>query len=221
KISNIAAEIESIVQPDPLMGKMDMSITGVMKETTVFGPCLELRRTISSRLGEATLKIKDEVTNRGNLPVPLMLLYHINFGWPLVDEGTKILWEGDWQPRSPENAKIFTENNDFKTCPAPLDDHSGTGEEVAFINPKADESGRCMCGIQNNDLGLTVKIFFQKDQLPHLTNWQHWGKNEYVMGLEPGTNTPIGQSKARAANQLLFLKPLETKVFDLELTVTS
>jgi galactose mutarotase-like enzyme len=221
KISNIAAEIESIVQPDPLMGKMDMSITGVMKETTVFGPCLELRRTISSRLGEATLKIKDEVTNRGNLPVPLMLLYHINFGWPLVDEGTKILWEGDWQPRSPENAKIFTENNDFKTCPAPLDDHSGTGEEVAFINPKADESGRCMCGIQNNDLGLTVKIFFQKDQLPHLTNWQHWGKNEYVTGLEPGTNTPIGQSKARAANQLLFLNPLETKVFDLELTVTS
>lgn len=219
KISNIPAEIESIIQPDPLMGKMDMSITGVMKETTVFGPCLELRRTISSTLGQAVIKIKDEVTNRGNQPVPLMLLYHINFGWPLINEGTEILWEGDWMPRSSETAHIFKEGNPFKICPPPLDTHAGTGEEVAFIDPTADENGQCMCGIHNPTLNLTVKVLFKKEQLPYLTNWQHWGKNEYVTGLEPGTNTPIGQSKARAANQLMFINPLETKVFDLEISV--
>ena len=43
-ISNIPAELESIVQPDPVNGKMEMSITGTMKETKIFGPSLELRR---------------------------------------------------------------------------------------------------------------------------------------------------------------------------------
>ena len=51
QISNIPAEIESIIQPDPLTGKLDMSITGIIRETRIFGPHLELRRTISGKLG--------------------------------------------------------------------------------------------------------------------------------------------------------------------------
>ncbi len=220
-ISNIAAEIESIIQPDPMAGKMEMSITGVMKETKVFGPSLELRRTISGRLGEATIRIHDEVINRGNTPAPLMVLYHFNFGWPLVDEGTEIRWEGAWQPRfGAENAKIFKEDNDFKKCPAPIDDHLGTGEEVAFIDPTADASGKCSCGLHNAKIGLSVEIVFQKSQLPWLTNWQHWGKGEYVTGLEPGTNPPIGQAQARANNELIFLAPYQKRTFDLEIKVT-
>lgn len=218
RISNIAAEVESIVQPEPHRGKMDMQITGIVREATVFGSILTLRRTISSRLGESAIHIKDEVTNEGNQAVPLMLLYHINFGWPLVDEGARILWEGTWKPRFPEKATIFVEDNDFKKCPPPLDSHSGTGEEVAFIDPKADASGRCTCGIHNEALGLSVKIHFQKDQLPHLTNWQHWGKYEYVTGLEPGTHPPIGQEAAQAEGQLDYLAPHQTRVFELEIS---
>jgi hypothetical protein len=90
-ISNIAAEIESIIQPDPAAGNMDMSITGRMKQTQLFGPSLELKRTITGTLGRASIKISDEVINRGNTPAPHMILYHCNFGWPLADEGTDIL----------------------------------------------------------------------------------------------------------------------------------
>lgn len=50
-ISNIAAQIESIIQPDPVSGNMHMSITGIVKETRIFGPNLELKRTVSSELG--------------------------------------------------------------------------------------------------------------------------------------------------------------------------
>ncbi len=60
---------------------------------------------------------------------------------------------------------------------------------------------------------------FRKDQLPWLTNWQHWGKGEYVTGLEPGTHPPIGQAKAREQNTLLFLEPGQTRTYDLELEV--
>ncbi len=221
-ITNLPAEIESIIQPDPVRGKMDMSITGIIKESSVFGPSLELRRTISCTLGEAKLKIHDEVLNRGNTPAPLMILYHFNFGWPLVDEGTKLIWEGKLQPRfGEEKAKIFKANNDFKTCPAPINDHLGSGEEVAFIDPVTDTNGECSCGLYNENLGLAVSMKFQKSQLPWLINWQHWGKNEYVTGLEPSTNPPIGQKQARADGSLIFLEPYETRCFDLELSVSN
>jgi hypothetical protein len=60
---------------------------------------------------------------------------------------------------------------------------------------------------------------FQKEQLPWLTNWQHWGKGEYVLGMEPGTHPPIGQAKAREQNTLIHLQPGESRVYDLEMQV--
>jgi hypothetical protein len=217
-ISNIPAEIESIIQPDPANGKMDMSITGIIKQTQIFGPSLELRRTISGTLGKASIKIHDEVMNRGNEPAPVMLLYHCNFGWPLVDEGTDIIWKGEWQPRH-ENSKIFNKNNNFRKCPAPLDSHKGSGEDVVFVDIAADDSGMSICGLHNEAIGIAVTLKFPKKQLPWFTNWQHFASGEYVTGLEPGTNPPIGQAKARAQNELLFIAPRGIKVFDLEIEV--
>lgn len=219
RISNMPAEIISIIQPDPQRGQLDMSITGRVLETTVFGPTLELRRTISGKLGEAFINIQDEVTNLGNAKVPHMLLYHLNFGYPLVDEGAKITWKGEWQAREGDDTKIFFKGNDYQTCPAPLDDHAGTGEEAAFIQPEADENGISRCGIQNSRLGIALEVSFNKNQLPWLTNWQHWGKNEYVTGLEPGTNPPIGQNKAREQGELIMLKPGESRKYDMRIEV--
>ncbi len=48
-ISNTPAEIESIIQPDPMVGEMEMSITGRIKQTKIFGPSLELKRTRTAK----------------------------------------------------------------------------------------------------------------------------------------------------------------------------
>jgi hypothetical protein len=216
-ISNMHAEIESIIQPDPVNGQMEMSITGKIKETQIFGPSLELRRTISGTAGASAIRIHDEVTNRGNTTVPHMLLYHFNFGWPLADEGTDILWKGSWKSSARE-PKIFREGNNFRKCPPPLEQHSGTGEEVAFIDAEA-ENGVCVCALHNTKLRIAMALYFQKAQLPWLTNWQHWGKGEYVTGLEPGTNPPIGQTAARQQNQLVEIAPGGKKSYDVELRV--
>ena len=217
EISNIPAEIESIIQPDPISGKMDMSITGIIRQSQALGSRLELRRTISATLGKSVIHIHDQVVNRGNTDAAHMLLYHCNFGWPLIDEGTKILWNGTWKPREGNPNKIFCEGNDFKKCMPPIDDHQGSNEEVAFIDPQADDDGFCTCGLENSKLGLRVNLKFQKKQLPCLTNWQHFGKGEYVVGLEPGTNPPIGQSQARRQNELIQLLPGETRNYALEI----
>jgi hypothetical protein len=219
EISNLPAEIVSVIQPDPLMGKMEMSITGKIRQSQPLGTQLELTRTISGVLGEPVIRIHDEILNRGNMPAPHMILYHCNFGWPLVDEGADIVWKGDWEPRDEASKEIFNDHHKFRKCSAPLQSHSGTGEAAAFINATADASGIFTCGLYNPQIGIALALRFQKKQLPWLTNWQHWGKGEYVTGLEPGTNPPIGQSKSREENTLIFLAPGECKHYDLEFEI--
>jgi hypothetical protein len=201
--SNTAAEIESIIQPDPIRGRLEMSLTGIMRNAPIFGPALELRRTISCTLGSPGFRIHDEVSNIGNVPAPHMILYHCNFGWPLVDEGTRILWKGTLKEGIDKGkSSIYKDGHDHRTCPAPLDEHAGTGEAVGFIDPAVDAAGQCSCGLYHESIGLALSMRFRKDQLPWLTNWQHFGKGEYVTALEPGSNPPIGQAKAREQGTL-------------------
>lgn len=219
RISHTPATIESICQPDLTVETPEMSITGKMIQSTVFGPHLELKRTISATLGEPHIQIHDEVTNLGNTPAPHMLLYHFNFGWPLVDEGAEISWKGDWEAPNEQSREIFNSGNNFKKCLPPADEHRGDGEAVAFIDSTPDKEGRCHCGVTNPSIGLGVNMEFQKAQFPWLTNWQHWGKKEYVTALEPCTNPPIGQAAAREKDTLTILEVGETKEYDTRLTV--
>ena len=199
-ISQCPAEIESIIQPDFRTGKMEMSLTGRMKQSQPLGPQLELKRTISARIGESVIRIHDVVSNCGNTASPHMILYHFNFGWPLLDERTEVFWNDPYAYR----------------CPPPLPEHRGNGEEVQFVDIQPGESGLCRAGLYNPGIDLELSLQFRKDQLPWLTNWRHWGEGEYVMGLEPGTNPPIGQARAGADHQLIFLQPGESREYHLE-----
>ncbi len=220
RVSNIPAAVESVVQPNLLTGKMEMSVTGVVKESRVFGPNLQLRRTISSNLGEPAIRIRDVVTNVGNTAQPNMILYHCNFGWSLVDEGTEIVWKGKCVSRGldMDNA-IFNSSHDFRKCRKPLDSHRGGGEACGFIDVLADRAGICTVGLYNRRLGLALVMKYKKKQLPCLANWQHWGPGEYVTALEPGTNPPIGQKKARERKELICIAPGKSRMYEMEITI--
>jgi len=219
RISHSPAEIISIVQPDLANGNLQMSLTGKMLQSTTFGPHLLLKRTLSATLGVPVITIRDEVTNRGNRSAPHMLLYHCNFGWPLIDYGADIYWNGKLHVPNEESRKIFNDSNDYKKCINPIDEHLGGGEAVGFIDIESGPGGMCECGVENHSIGLGVNLKFNKKQLKWLTNWQHWGENEYVMALEPGTHPPVGQSSAREDNTLIVIEPGETRKYELTIAV--
>jgi hypothetical protein len=197
-----------------------MSIAAAIKQSRVFGPNLELRRTISSTLGEPAIRVRDVVTNLGNTPAPHMILYHCNYGWPLVDEGTEIVCKGQWSSRGLEmDNAVFNDQRNFKKCSRPLDSHKAGGEGCAFIDVAADPKGVCTVGLYNRKLGLALALKYNKRQLPWLSNWQHWGPGEYVTALEPGTNPPIGQTKAREQKTLIHIAPGKSRTYDLEMAV--
>ena len=212
--------VESIIQPHPIEGKLDMSITAIMKQSKVFGPSLELRRTISGKIGEPVIRIKDVVTNYGNTPTPHMVLYHCNFGWPLIDEGTDIVYKGRCESRGMNmDNKLFNDKHNYRKCREPLDIHKGTGESCGFIDVIADKQGVCTVGLHNRRLNMALVIKYKKKQLASLTNWQHWGPGEYVCAIEPGTNPPIGQAQARKQKKLIHIAPGKSKTYNLEFTV--
>ena len=221
RYSNLPAQIESIIQPDPVNGKLDFSITAAVMESKVFGPHLRMRRTLSGTLGQPTIRIQDEVTNLGNTAVPHMLLYHINFGWPLIDDGAEVVYRGTFKSRGlPMDDATFAVD-DVKRCRLPQDAHKAGGEGCGFIDPETDRDGRCAAAIVNRTLNLAATVSFRKDQLPCLANWQHWGPGEYVCALEPGTNCPIGQKAAREAGTLITIEPGQSRKYDVAINVLS
>jgi hypothetical protein len=138
----------------------------------------------------------------------------------MADEGSQLLWKGPMFKKDAKgNLSPFNPPAEFTVCSPVLEAHSGTGEEVALIDIEANAGGFSVCGINNPNIGIAVAMKFPKNQLPWLTNWQHYGKGEYVTGIEPGTHPPIGQSKTREENTLIFIEPGEARNYSLEIDV--
>ena len=68
-----------------------LRVGGEMREGELFGENMILRRSIETRYGEMSVTVTDRIENQSYRPEPLMLLYHINIGYPLLDEGTEVL----------------------------------------------------------------------------------------------------------------------------------
>ena len=198
--SNTAATVESVVQPSPRAGRFEMSVTGVVRYGGLFGPLLELRRTITSTLGVNAIHFVDEFFNPGNTDAPHAWLLHINFGYPLVDEGGELCYDASkMEPKeAPAAVSRFGPGVDPKRIPGPLDAHNGFNESVADLFPRpTDSSGRTTVGIVNPKLGLGVAVRYNTNEFGRCVNWQHWGRGEYVTALEPANGTVRGRWKDR------------------------
>lgn len=188
-----------------------LTVAGEVRQGVLFGENLILRRTISLTLGEPRIEVETTVENAGFEPSPLMIMFHCNFGWPLINSGTRL--EGNLVnivPRDEEAAQgqdralVFDE-------PTP-----GYKEKVYFLTP-ADERPRI--SLVNEKLPLRVSFLYNKTELTHLTEWKMMGQGAYVVGVEPGNCHPISITQARKKGDLATIAPGETKRFGLAIEV--
>lgn len=188
-----------------------IGVRGKVVESSVFGPNVVLSRSIFAFMGQDRLFIHDEVTNQGHEPAPHMMLYHVNFGFPVVDGGARVVAPSlTVTPRDAHSAKG---KENYASLVAPV---AGTAEKV-YYHDLADDDGMTMAGIVNPSIGFGAYVRFHKKQLPHLIQWKMLAKGQYVVGLEPGTNKVEGRAKERAEGRLRMLKPGETAEYNLEL----
>lgn len=186
------------------------TITGTVWETSLFGVQLALRRTIQADALGRTIYITDGVTNHGDVEAPLMLLYHLNFGFPVVREGTAMVTASEVYPRDTTARNGFDR---WAHYDAPKPEYA---EQVFYHRPYAcDEQAEA--ALVNGDFGM--HIAWDTTTLPHLTQWKNTRATHYVCGIEPGTCLPEGQNRARAAKRLALLAPGESRSFRVEITV--
>ncbi len=221
--SNTAAEIESVVQPDPLAGRHEMSVTGTMRYGAFYGHNVTLRRTIKSALGVARIDIDDTFTNDGNHPADHAWLLHINFGYPLLDAGTEFVCDvKSHAPRSDEMSQAyFTSIEKGRKFPAPSRDQHADRHVFRYVEPNARRSPRVRVGLWNAKLKLGVAIEYAKREFPRLGQWMHWGEREYVSAIEPMTAGVEGRDQDRQRGWLRTIRPRETLQYRYSIEVVA
>ena len=198
----------------------ELWIEGVVRETRVFAEDLELTRRISADLGGRSMRVSNRVRNLGPATTPLMVLFHVNAGFPVLGPDARLIV-----------ADRAVEARDGRAREG-LGDHSrfgppvsGWAEQVYFHDVKPGADGWAHCAVVNEHLstgfgdGVGLKVGWRRDQLWNLNEWKQMGVGDYVVGTEPANCLPEGRRAARANNRLEFIAPGETREFDLEFAV--
>ena len=93
RITNIPAE-DVCVSQDWQGDDYKIRVGGHGSPSQDVGECLVLHREITTQLGANALVVRDVVENAGDRPEPMMLLYHCNFGYPIVSADSRIYASG-------------------------------------------------------------------------------------------------------------------------------
>jgi len=191
----------------------EVVVEGVVREAAVFGAHLEVRRRIVSPLGSRTLRLEDVIVNRGAQPVEPMVLYHLNLGWPLVDEGTVL--RSPATRVEPRDADAECGLETWSHFPAPADVYP---EQV--FRHELPESERVTIDV-DSPRGVGVRIAFDTGALPALFQWRVAERDGHVvLGIEPATApTILGRADARARGMLQPLAPGAALALGVEVQV--
>ena len=190
-------------------------VEGEMRQARVFGENLRLTRRITVALGGNTIKLHDTVENLGASASPLMLLYHINLGFPFLDETSDLL--ADPHAVEPRDADAAAGLQDWMRFQKPS---VGYAEQVFYHDLPADKNGWANIRLVNQTRKLGLRVGFKKATLPNLVEWKMMGQGTYVLGLEPANCRAGGRSQERARGTLQSLQPGEQREFDVEIEVS-
>ena len=204
--------IEIATREEWISGRYQLFVEGRLIESLFNGERLSLRRKICSYLGENQLCIQDRIENEGNETQPVMIMYHINIGYPILDETARLLIP--FRTIHPHDRGAEAELNHFDQFDKPT---PGYQERCYFHTVRPLDDGQTAVAVINDALGLGLMISYDPDQLPCLTQWKMLNQGEYVLGLEPGTTFPLGRTEAGRQGFLQYLEPGQAKEIQIRL----
>ena len=190
-----------------------LRIEGEVREAMMPTPNLVLQRRITTRLGARWLKIEDRVRNDSFVPLPHMLLYHINFGFPVIAPGTTLeIDDLQVEPRDAAAAAGLAEHHTF----GPPDPNFQP--QVFFHHPQTAADGRVTARL-HSPLGPGAYVRYRAAELPALTQWKMTQSGVYVCGIEPCTTHEGSRVLRRSQGRLRDLAPGEEVFYEVEIGV--
>jgi hypothetical protein len=195
-------------------GRLVFKVTGRVRECRVYAENLVLERTISTAYGENTIHVEDTIRNEGNRSWPLMLFYHINFGFPLVDDGTKYITRA---------GKVWALNDAAREGNGNHQDLTGEMDESpfqCFVHEMPTDGRRIYAALVNETLGIGASLEYDPAELSFFNQWNVMEMQDYVAAFEPGNCMPEGRSAAKEKKQLVTIDPGEEVRFSFTLGFT-
>ena len=178
-------------------------VEAIIRDTALFGKNLVLKRKISSDIGGDTLRLEDTLVNESFRDEEYGVLYHINVGYPMLDEGARIVVdEASFRPSS-EWAKEQEKLRYEISAPVPNQD-----ETCYYLKLNKPE-----VSLVNDKLGKKLTVAYSKDTLPYFLEWKSMASGDYAVGLEP-TTTELDKSFAYKT-----VKAGEKVVFNINISV--
>ena len=188
--------------------RTDLVVRTVTKDETIFGRKLRLSRKIRVSTEDNSFTITDIIENTGGRTEPFEVLYHMNMGYPLLDEDSII---------TIPSAEVI-----------PRDDHAA--EDIAnwmhMEKPAANYRERCYyhrfdktattVSIEQPKLNTKLSISFDSENLDGFVEWKMMGIRDYVLGLECGNCYPDGRDVMRKTGMLKFLEPGEKQEYTVK-----
>ena len=209
-IANVPARAVSVEITDEAI-----IVKGEVDETMMFGPALRLNTEIRTEFGSGKMTIIDTVTNLGNNPQEHEMLYHINYGAPLLEKGSRMI--APFKQVAPRDSRSAAGIDTFDAYGAP---QSGFVEQVYKYELAGKRGSRETMTMLRNATGDKASLLrFTLKDFPCFTLWKNTaGKADgYVTGLEPATSYPNSRRFEREKGRVITLAGGESRTTTLSI----
>ena len=152
-------------------------VEAIIRDTALFGKNLVLKRRVFTEIASDSVSVEDTLVNEGYKTEEYCLLYHINVGYPMLDNGAKVV--ADVESYTPRTA--WAKQNE--TTMYEMNASTPNQEETCyFLNLKKPE-----ITLVNGKIGKEFTVSYSGDTLPCFVEWKSMASGDYALGLEPCT----------------------------------
>lgn len=184
-------------------------IRTITKDEVIFGRKLCLYREITVSTDANSFTIQDTIENTGDRVEPFEILYHMNMGYPLLDEESIITIPSVQVTPRDDHAAEDIDNWMHMEKP------TAGYQERCYYHKFAERNG--MAKIRQPKLDIELEIHFDASELDGFVEWKMMGVRDYVLGLECGNCFPDGRDVMRRNGMLKFIQPGEKKTYTVSI----
>jgi hypothetical protein len=194
----------------------EVVVKGVVDESMLFCPQFRLEAEYRTGVGSNRVTVADRVTNLRATPAEMQMLYHCNFGAPILEAGAALLIPS--RVTAPRDAEAAKNVSDWAVYPGPT---PGFVEQCYWHVPLGDPSGHTLAVLRNAAADRGVAVRYNTAELPYFTQWKNCEalSDGYVTGLEPATNLPNTRVFERSRGRVVELGAGESHAMTLHVEV--
>lgn len=188
----------------------EIKIRGLIKESTFKKADLQAMTEFCYTPGTHSFTIHDSLTNHSDYTRDYQIMYHGNFGRPLLEKDAQFI--APIKEISPFNDYAQSGLQNYSTYLGPTKDFD---EMVFNIVPYSKADGYTLAALHNKDGSKGVAVEFNVNELPYITFWKNTDtdKQGYVTAIEPGTNYAYAASIEREQGRIRQIEPGKTLHF--------